>query len=383
MHPVDDAPTVYDALVKGATGVGHLFEYPDSATVVTTRPPRRPPATTLRHRSDPGPRVAPRPGDEVRLGFVGAGAYASSVLLPHLAKAAGTRLMSVATTTSLSAANAQRRFGFQSVTTDADAVLDDPSVDAVFVVTRHHSHARFVCAALERGKAVFVEKPLALSEQELEMVVDTVTRTGNQRLMVGFNRRFAPLVTDMRQRFGPGNSPVLMRYLVNAGRLDAGSWYADEETEGSRFVGEGGHFIDLMSAWVGAPPVQVHAAQPRGASADLQLTLSFGDGSLGTLTYTTDGARRAPKETFDCSGGGRCARLDNFTRATVWHSGGSKDVKRAFGGADKGQGAALDAFLAAVRTGAPMPIPLESVLSTTRATLAAQTSLQRAEPVSL
>ena len=173
-----------------------------------------------------------------------------------------------------------------------------------------------------------------------------------------------------------------MRYLVNAGRLDQGSWYADEQTEGSRFVGEGGHFVDLMSAWVDASPVTVHAVQPPGAT-DLNVTLTFEDGSVGALTYTTDGARRAPKETFDCSGGGRSARLDNFTRATVWKSLGGKDVKRALAGPDKGQTAALDAFLGAVRTGSSMPIPRESLVATTHATLAVQASLLSSRSVSL
>jgi predicted dehydrogenase len=175
---------------------------------------------------------------------------------------------------------------------------------------------------------------------------------------------------------------VIMRYLVNAGPLDAGSWYLDEQSEGSRFVGEGGHFIDLMSAWADAPPVRVDAVQPRDG-ADLQVAVTFEDGSLGTLTYTTVGSRRAPKETFDCTGGGRSAQLDNFTRATVWGSGGGKDVKRTLGGPDKGQPAALDAFLAAVRTGSAMPIPFASLVATTRATLAAHTSVQGGQPVNL
>ena len=135
----------------------------------------------------------------MRLGFIGAGNYASSMLLPHLRDNAGVELVSVATNRSLSGLNAQRKFGFASITTSVEAVLDDETLDAVFIVTRHQSHAGLVCEALERGLAVFVEKPLALTDEQLATIVETVERTGNSRVMVGFNRRFAPLFTDLRR----------------------------------------------------------------------------------------------------------------------------------------------------------------------------------------
>jgi predicted dehydrogenase len=320
-------------------------------------------------------------GDAVRLGFIGAGNYATSMLLPHLAKDPSAVLATVATTRSLSAVNARQKFGFRTATTDADAVLDDESVDAVFVVTRHHSHAEFACKALERGKAVFVEKPLALTEEQVEQVLETVERTGNDRLMVGFNRRFAPLFTFLQQGFGRVSGPVSARYLVSAGRLDPRSWYLDSDLEGSRFLGEGGHFVDTLSAWIGHPPTAVHALQT-GDGGDLQVSLTFADGSLGTIAYTTGGDARFPKETFDASGGGRSARLDNFTHATVWTPNG-KSAKRSLVGKDKGQRAELAAFLDGVRSGGSMPIALDSLVATTRATIAAETSLQTGRAVEL
>src|SRR5699024_10697757 len=129
----------------------------------------------------------------------------------------------------------------------AGAVLGDESLDAIFIVTRHHAHADLVCRALETGKAVFVEKPLALTRDELERIVDVVEKTGNDRLMVGFNRRFAPLLVQLKARFGQPVGGSVTRYLINAGRLETGSWYRNEELEGSRFTGEGGHFIDTLS----------------------------------------------------------------------------------------------------------------------------------------
>ncbi|MFW5473895.1 bi-domain-containing oxidoreductase [Knoellia sp. CPCC 206450] len=371
-HPVDDAVEVYEQLRTGTLrGVGFLLEYPKVGPVEASAP-------DAPHRNGARvPTVAPRParatGGRVRLGFVGAGSYASSMLLPHLARHDGVTLGPVATTRSLSAVNARRTFGFDTVTTEAEDVLCDPSVDAVFVVTRHHSHARFVCRALEEGKAVFVEKPLALTRAEVDDVLEVVERTGNDRLMVGFNRRFAPLLVDLRSRFGPVTSPVVARYLVNAGRMPSGSWYADEQLEGSRWVGEGGHFVDTLAWWVGHRPVEV-SAHATVDGADLHATLRFEDGSIASVDYCTSGAARVPKETLDVSGAGRNARFENFTRATAW-TGTGRDVKRALTGPDKGQRAEVAAFVEAVRGGTAMPIGLDSLVATTRATIAVAESL--------
>jgi predicted dehydrogenase/threonine dehydrogenase-like Zn-dependent dehydrogenase len=380
-YPVAEAPEVYNRLRQGSLdGVGFLFDYP--APTVGPGGTDSAPARTLRAAPGPAGRSRPvPPGRRVRLGFIGAGNYATSMLLPHLAKHADASLATVATTRSLSAVNAQRKFGFEELTTDAAVVLDDPSIDAVFVVTRHHSHAELVCAALERGKAVFVEKPLALTQEQLSRVLTVAETTGSDRLMVGFNRRFAPLFVDMQGRFGPVDVPVSARYLVNAGPLEAGSWYADEQLEGSRFLGEGGHFIDLMTAWLGKAPVEVLATQVPGGDA-VHAAFRFADGSLGDVTYVTSGNGRFPKETFDCSGGGRSARLDNFARATVWNARG-KDTKRALAGQDKGQRAMLDRFVQAVRSGSEMPISLDSLVATTRATIAAETSLASGRSVTV
>ena len=376
-RPIEDAAAVYEDLRSGSLrGVGFLFEYPgeEAAEALGREPARRSGRAVPALARRPGRAAAPT----VRLGFVGAGSYASSMLLPHLAKHPGATLSRVATTRSLSAVNAQRKFAFESITTDADEVLADPAIDAVFVVTRHHSHAAFVSRALEHGKAVFVEKPLALTRGEVDGILDVVERTGNDRIMVGFNRRFAPLLLAMRRRFGTAGAPVTARYLVNAGRMASGSWYLDEQLEGSRFLGEGGHFVDTLGWWIGDDPVEVSATgTPEGGG--LQATLRYPDGSLATITYCTDGHPRVPKETFDVSGGGRNARLDNFARATVW-AGGARDTRRSYTGQDKGQRAQLEAFLDAVRLGAAMPIGLASLVATTRATIAVGESLVSGRP---
>jgi predicted dehydrogenase len=299
------------------------------------------------------------------------------MLLPHLQKDEYAVLARVATNKSLSAANAQRRFGFETVSTDANEVLSDETLDAVFVVTRHSSHADLACRALETGKAVFVEKPLALTDDELDQIVATVDATGNDRLMVGFNRRFAPLLTDLKTRFGDLGGNFSLRYLVNAGKLDSTSWYLDAGKEGSRFAGEGGHFIDTLGWWLDSLPTEVYAV-PGPDSGDVVVTLKFGNGSVGTISYVGGGNSRFPKETIDITGGGRNARFDNFQSASVWS--GRKPSTRKSRSTDKGQGTELAAFVAAVRSGGPMPISFDSLVATTRATIAVDRSLASGRP---
>src|SRR4051794_32420581 len=223
--PIADATNVYQQLSTGSLpGVGFLFEYPDVPQQETA------PAATVARSANPT-------AGSVRLGFVGAGNYASSMLLPHLQKDEGAVLARVATNKSLSAANAQRRFGFEQISTDAQEVLSDDSLDAIFVVTRHSSHAELACRALETGKAVFVEKPLALTDEELDRIIATVDATGNDRLMVGFNRRFAPLLTDLKGPLGCPGRNFLLAFLVDAGKAGSPSLFPDGGKEGRRFAG--------------------------------------------------------------------------------------------------------------------------------------------------
>ncbi len=363
--PIAEAPEVYTGLRSGdLDGIGYLFDYP-GAGESHSGPDATPPAA-------PRPVRQARTG-QVALAFLGAGNYASSMLLPHLVKRGDVSLARVATNTSLSAANAQRRFGFADASTNVDAVLGDPSIDAVFVVTRHHSHADLVCRALEAGKATFVEKPLALGEDELQRILEVVRTTGNDRLMVGFNRRFAPLLVDLRHRFGPTSGAAVLHYRVNAGPLDPSSWYADAAREGSRFTGEGGHFLDTAGWWLDARPEEVFAFSAGGDS--LHACVRFDDRSVATVDYLANGNPRCPKEAIEVSADGRTVRIDNFRRADLW-TGRRRHTVRARGPIDKGQQVQLAQFLEAVKSGGPMPVSLPSLVATTRATLAVQRSLE-------
>lgn len=379
----DDAVETYRRLEDGELkAVAVLFRYPeqaDGAGASAAAPTVAVPAVRRGGRASAPVRSARTP---VRLAFVGAGNYASSMLLPHLARRDGVELSTVVTTTALSAANAQRKFGFAGATTDLDAVLGDDSVDAVFVVTRHSSHADLTRKALLAGKAVFVEKPLALTGEELTGVLAAVEESGNDRLQVGFNRRFAPLLRQAEQRFGPRTGPASLRYLVNAGRLDQGSWYLRQDTEGSRFAGEGGHFIDTASRLLGADPVSVYAVAASG-NEDLQVVLGYPDGSTATIGYVTTGAAGFPKETLDLVADGKVLQLDDFVRTSVYDGRKRWVSSRLPKARDKGQSAELAAFVRAVRTGGPMPVPLESLVATTAATLAVRASLACGAPVPL
>lgn len=352
--PFEQSVATYDKVNKGElSGLGILFRYPEAAPRVNRI------AAPAVHGANSG---------KIRLGVIGSGNYAASMLLPHLKANPDVVLGEVATATGLSAANAQKKFGFARMSTDYRGVLADPNVDAVLIATRHNAHARMVVEALHAKKAVFVEKPLAVNAQQLDDIKQAVHDSGNARLQVGFNRRFAPLMQELKADWGPRSGPVAIRYQINAGPLAKGSWYLNSAEEGSRFVGEGCHFVDLCSWWLEAEPV---AALAGGAGEDgnnIAAMLFYGDGSRAEISYLTEGDPAYPKEVFEVYGAGTVARLHNFQRTELWRGGKAKTRKAM--GIDKGQKAELDAFVAALKTGSPLPIPLDSLYATTAATFA-------------
>ncbi|GAA5114896.1 bi-domain-containing oxidoreductase [Haloechinothrix salitolerans] len=381
-----DAEETYRALNDGELpALAVLFQYPDAADTTPAADGNGAAGavkgTFMAPDARKMPFTAPPAGQPVGIGFIGAGNYASSMLLPHLAERDDVALRRVVTTSALSAANARRKFGFAEADTDVDALLANDAIHAVFIVTRHSSHAALTAKALRAGKAVFVEKPLALSESGLDQVLDAVADSGNDRLQVGFNRRFAPLLRKAKGRFGRRIGPATVRYLVNAGSLEPGSWYARTDLEGTRFAGEGGHFIDTVSWLLDADPTSVYAcAGPHGQ--DPQITLRYPDSSTAVISYTTSGSAKFPKETLDLTADGKVLTFDDFVRASVYGRYRSRSP-RLPGGRDKGQAAEVAAFIDAVATGAPMPVPVTSLVATTRATLAVEQSLRTGAPVTV
>jgi predicted dehydrogenase len=300
------------------------------------------------------------------------------MLLPHLVADPDVELIEVVTNTALSAANAVKKFGFLRSGTDQTELLAAGDIDMILIATRHASHAALVCAALRAGKAVFVEKPLAITRESLTEVVRTVEETGNDRVMVGFNRRFSPLLRQLKRDWGKRSGRHTLQYRVNAGSLEKDSWYLRAD-EGSRFAGEGGHFIDTVSWWLGADPTQIVAAATFGNPDNLAATLLYPDGSLATISYLTEGDPNAPKERIEIFGEGKVACFDNFQRFELWSGG--RATRRRVWRLDKGQKAELKAFIAATKTGGNMPIDFNSLATTTAVTLAAQESISANRPI--
>jgi predicted dehydrogenase len=371
--PVDRAPEAYELLTRddpASRPFGVLLEYA----------PGPPPQST-----DAGPVAsAPprsRPPGAVRVGVIGAGAFARGTLLPALRRA-GAELVTISTSTGLSAADVAERFGFRRTADDAEEILGDPGIDAVVIATRHSSHAALAAAALRAGKAVFVEKPLALEESGL-LDVERALADGGGPLMVGFNRRFAPFTERMRSALG-GTGGQVISVRVNAGPLPAGHWLRDEHDGGGRLLGEACHFVDLIAHLAPGRIVSVHAyAVPEfdralEASDSIVAVMRFDSGSVGSLIYTGSGEPRLPKERIEAHAGGTSAVIDDFRRLEVFAGGKRTETRQA---RDKGHARQMAAWIAAVSAEAAPPAT--SYVASTRATLALGDSLRTGLPVDL
>lgn len=373
--PVAQAAHAY-ALLRGernAHPIGIVLEYPAAA-------PARAPITRVMLESRP----APRGKGELRIGLIGAGLFARTTLLPELRRLGGVRLTGVATTSGASAEHTARTFGFEYATTDPSEILNEPSVDSVIIATRHDSHARLVAAALRAGKDVFVEKPLALSREELHDII-AAWQTGNRRLMVGFNRRHSPHSIAAREYLGTAAGPWLVNCRVNAGDVPSGSWVNDPVAGGDRIRGELCHFVDLARFLIGQEVVAVEAAgfPPRADAPpeDVVAVLVFADGSLANLVYTASGHRALARERIEGFRGGRVAIVENF-RVTRFYGAGRPRTRRTWR-LDRGYQGELLTWLGALREGAPSPVPFASYVASTIATLGVAKALATRHRVDL
>jgi predicted dehydrogenase/threonine dehydrogenase-like Zn-dependent dehydrogenase len=323
-------------------------------------------------------------------GVIGAGGFAMQKIFPGLVKA-GARLKWVASSKGLSGSIAARKFGIEQSTTETQRVLEDPEVNAVVIATRHNTHAELVVRALEAGKSVFVEKPFCLTDDELSRIEDaygTACRTGTSRpmLMVGYNRRFAPLVLSLVERLRGRQQPLSMIYTVNAGAIPASHWTQDPAVGGGRILGEACHFIDLLHFLTGESPItQVSAMrhgldEPSNRNDTVAISLRMADGSLGQINYFANGPKSFPKERLEVFSEGRAFRLDNFRRLEGF---GCLVRKQRSWLQDKGHNAGFRAWVEAVRTGGASPIPLASLVNTTRAALAAGEAIRQRRVVEL
>ena len=310
------------------------------------------------------------------VGFVGAGNYASRMLIPAF-KAAGAQLHSIATSGGINGVVHGEKAGFAEATTDTQAMIDHPDINTIAVVTRHNSHASFVASALSAGKHVFVEKPLAVTHEDLKKVRDQFE--ANQKagtrghLMVGFNRRFSPQIQKMKALLAAVNEPKSFIMTMNAGAIPADHWTQDIEVGGGRIIGEACHFIDLMRYLAGSEIVSVQARRMGDAPGvaitedKAAITLGFADGSFGTVHYFANGAASFPKERVEVFAAGRVLQLDNFRKLKAFGWPGFK--KMNLWKQDKGQGACAAAFLAAIENGEACPIAPEEIFEVARVTI--------------
>ena len=370
--PIEQATAAY-SLISGETGeafLAVLLQYPTSGgkTSPATRTELGSPAT---------------PVSAVRLGVVGAGNFAAAVMLPVLRRTRDVSLVSLASARGLSAQAIGKKYNFQRAESDFEALLQADDINTLAILTRHHLHAEQVIAALNAGKHVFCEKPLALNRDELDDVARALGKSG-QLLMVGFNRRFAPLALKLKRFLEPINQPLMMTCRVNAGLLPPEHWQHDPQLGGGRLIGEACHFIDFLTYLSGETPIRVSAqALPDSGiyhEDNFSLTLEFPDGSLGQIVYVANGDRALSKERIEVFGGGRAAVLDDFRRLELI-SGGRRRVHRSWLRQDKGHRAEWQSFVHSIRSGDPAPIPFDQIFAVTAASFAALDSMRANQPV--
>lgn len=364
--PFDNAPAAYENLASDKASLGILLDYQHAVEERHT--------CTVQLNAEP---QTASPAAPV-VGFIGAGNYAGRMLIPAFRKA-GATLHSIASAGGVSGVIQGKRLGFANATSDTAGLLTHPAINAIAIATRHDSHARLTVDALLAGKHVFVEKPLALNLEELEAVKHAYA-SANQLLMVGFNRRFAPLVQRMKSQLDLVREPKSIIMVMNAGAIPADHWTQDQATGGGRIIGEACHHIDLMRFLVGAP-IDSISARKMGENDAVKLTedkavltLGFADGSFGTIHYLANGGSSFPKERVEVFTAGRTLQLDNFLRLRGYNWKGFSSQKSWR--QDKGQNACAAAFLSAVSEGTPSPIPFAELEEVARITIEAADMLR-------
>jgi len=359
---IADAQQAYELVGGSAPSMGILLQYPALAAETLAR-------TVLLSEGTINETNTARNTSHPSISFIGSGNYATAVLIPAF-KAASAQLRSVASASGVSGVHAGRKFGFAEATTDVGKLLSDPLTNAIVITTRHDTHAGYTVEALQAGKHVFVEKPLCLTTQELDTIESAYqAREGNgvdkPILMVGFNRRFAPQIKKIKQLLSSVSVPKLFVMTVNAGSIPMQHWTQDTEVGGGRLLGEACHFVDLLRYLADSPIAGWHCSGMRSSTSDtVTIQLSFLNGSIGTVHYFANGSKSFPKERLEVFTAGRVLQLDNFRKLTGYGWPGFK--KMNLWRQDKGQRACVQAFIDAISTGGPSPIPVDELFETSR-----------------
>jgi predicted dehydrogenase/threonine dehydrogenase-like Zn-dependent dehydrogenase len=380
--PIDQATRAYE-LISGGTRelfLGALITYADAKSGT---------APNLSETISVTSRV-PSSGS-VGLGVLGAGSFAQTTLLPALKTISGISFIGVCNATGPRSRSAAEKFGFSYCSNSEAELLQDQKIKAVLIATRHNLHASQSLAALRAGKAVFCEKPLCLNEGELAALVCAKSRRASNEqnaplLMVGFNRRFAPMAVQMKKFLSEIHEPLAIHYRVNAGFIPAEHWVNDIEQGGGRILGEVCHFVDFLCFLAGACPIEVKiqtVGNPGQYSMDnIVALLKFANGTLGTISYLANGDKAASKERVEVFGGGSVAILEDFRRLELIRNG-RKQITHSRWTQDKGHKAEMQAFVDALRGKTSDPIPFEQIVGSTLAALRLQNSYQTGQPLTV
>ncbi len=371
--PIQEALSAYEMILGNKEPyIGVILSYPESeaASAQQTEPVRKVWQTA--------PAFRPESASGRALGLIGGGMFTKNILLPALKKVQKLHLIGVATTTGVTAQHIAKKFGFTYATTDYREILGDPGIGSVLITTRHNLHGRLVVEALAAGKNVFVEKPLCLTEEELQQIISTYD--GSRLLMVGFNRRFAPLAQEVQKFLSGRSTPLVMSYRVNAGYIPDDSWVHDPAVGGGRLLGEVCHFIDFFYFICGSQPNQVSATAISGSTGkyrpddNLAITITFQDGSLGNILYTAKGSKSFSRERFEAFCEDSVVVIEDFRRGTLVRGGRIRSPK--LWSMDMGYGAELEAFFNLQENPADYGQHSESYIISTTAALKANQALQ-------
>ncbi|MBN2047888.1 MAG: bi-domain-containing oxidoreductase [Anaerolineaceae bacterium] len=367
--PIESAPKAYE-LITGKLGEAFLG-------VLLTYTEEEQPGERIRQvkiQSDD----AGASSDAIRLGVLGAGNYAKAVFLPMLRKSTNLRREMIVSATGMTAVDAGKRFGFAHAATNEDEILENEQINTVAILSRHQHHARQLLKALAHGKHVYCEKPLAINQQELNQIVDALAAHDRPKVMVGFNRRFAPMAVSMKD-FLRADEPLVAHYRVNAGYIPISHWTQDPAQGGGRIIGESCHFIDFLCYLVGDVPEAVSAVglpdDDRYQQDNVVLTLRFKNGSIGTVSYLANGDKAYPKEFVEVFQGGAVAALDDFRRLELVCNG-RRTIYRSRLRQDKGHAAAWHAFTEAILRDRSAPIPYRQLLGVAQTTFMVMKALQ-------
>jgi predicted dehydrogenase/threonine dehydrogenase-like Zn-dependent dehydrogenase len=369
--PVERAQSAYD-LITGRSQesfLGVVIQYADTAADART--------LTLVPNTGISDRSRAASGSGLTVGLLGAGEFASSTLIPAMKASSHTKLVTICAATGSHARHAGSKFGFRDCTTNELELFRDPAINTIVVATRHHLHANEILSALAAGKNVFCEKPLCLSEDELNAIVCAyleIPTSQRPALMVGFNRRFAPMIAETKSFLASTSEPLALHYRINAGYLSPDHWVNDPEQGGGRLLGEACHFVDLLLYLAGSPvmDIETRALGPteRYSGDNVLVSLRFANGSEGNISYLANGDRSYSKERIEIFGGGSTVVLDDFRRLELVRNGRRQTIRSRFR-QDKGHRAEWAAFADFIRLRSNPPIPFEDLVCSTLATLRA------------